>query len=106
MKFLGLGINFCQFFFPQAKVGLFRDDLFSPMDPSPCEKNAFKRPREVENGSAKRRKYNSLHTLSENSPRYKLQRSISETAATNLASVLHKSKSEIRVGLGAGKAAI
>lgn len=74
----------------KAKMGLFREEIFSPSDQSPCEKIPFKRPREVENSSAKRRKYNSLHTLSENSPRYKLQRSISETAATSLASVLQK----------------
>lgn len=64
---------------------------------SPTEKASFKRPREVETGSAKRRKYNSLQIISENPsretlPRYKLQRSISETAASSLASVLHQSK--------------
>ncbi|KAK6638705.1 hypothetical protein RUM43_006972 [Polyplax serrata] len=80
----------------KARVGLFRDDLLSDESPR-CDKLAFKRPREIDTNSAKRRKSSSLQTIWEKSvketsnSRYKLQRSISETAASSLSSMLHKS---------------
>lgn len=81
----------------QVQVGLFRDDMLSPSESCPFEKLSFKRPREIENNSVKRRKY-SCYSVSEKSsseshnPRYKLQRSISDTAAFSLASAMHKCK--------------
>ncbi|EEB16366.1 M-phase inducer phosphatase, putative [Pediculus humanus corporis] len=79
----------------RARVGLFRDETVSKQ--SPGEKLPFKRPREIDSNSCKRRKSNSLHTIPDKvlkdayKSRYKLQRSISETAASSLALTLHKS---------------
>ena len=75
-------------------MGLFRDETVSKQ--SPGEKLPFKRPREIDSNSCKRRKSNSLHTIPDKvlkdayKSRYKLQRSISETAASSLALTLHK----------------